>query len=243
MNTQIVLVPGFWLGAWAWDEVAPRLRDRGFAVDALTLPGLSETSPDPSATVDQQADAIVAALDPQAARRVLVVHSGAAVPGTVVLDRDPTLVDHVVYVDTAPVADGYAINAELDDDSLPLAAVYDAELEDGSMRDLTDAQLQTFRDRAVPQPGATVREPVVLRNDARLDVPGTVICTAFPSSDYTVYAAQGAPFLRGLTEFRRLELVDLPTGHWPMWSKPAELAAAIATAAGFPLHVDSPPPR
>lgn len=206
MNTQIVLVPGFWLGAWAWDEVAPRLRDRGFAVDALTLPGLSETSPDPSATVDQQADAIVAALDPQAARRVLVVHSGAAVPGTVVLDRDPTLVDHVVYVDTAPVADGYAINAEPRRRQSPARR----RLRRGGSRTGRCAtsptrRLQTFRDRAVPQPGATVREPVVLRNDARLDVPGTVICTAFPSSDYTVYAAQGAPFLRGLTEFRRLE--------------------------------------
>ena len=39
MRTQFVLVPGFWLGAWAWDEVAPLLRERGVAVDALTLPG------------------------------------------------------------------------------------------------------------------------------------------------------------------------------------------------------------
>ncbi|WP_404384538.1 alpha/beta hydrolase [Knoellia locipacati] len=243
MTTQIVLVPGFWLGAWAWDEVAPRLRDEGFDVVALTLPGLSEGSPDATATVDDQADAIVEAFDTHAERRVLVVHSGAAVPGTVVLDRDPGLVDHVVYVDTAPVSDGHAMNTELDGDSLPLSAVYDSELEEGSMRDLTEEQLQTFRDRAVPQPGATVREPVNLRNDARLDVPGTVICTAFSASDYRAYAEQGVPFLRGITEFRSLELVDLPTGHWPMWSKPAELAAAIATAAGAPTKAVSQDPR
>jgi hypothetical protein len=30
---------------------------------------------------------------------------------------------------------------------------------------------------------------------------------------------------------RDLELVDLPTGHWPMWSRPTDLAAAIANAA------------
>jgi pimeloyl-ACP methyl ester carboxylesterase len=243
MTTQIVLVPGFWLGAWAWDEVAPRLREEGYDVVALTLPGLSETSPDPTVTVDDQADAIVEALDPEADRRVLVVHSGAAVPGTVVLDRDPELVDHVVYVDTAPVSDGHAMNTELDGESLPLAAVYEAELEEGSMRDLTEEQLQAFRDRAVPQPGATVREPVILRNDARLDVPGTVICTAFPASDYVAYAEQGVPFLRGITEFRRLELVDLPTGHWPMWSRPAELAAAIAAAGGAATEGASQDPR
>ena len=36
----IVLVPGFWLGAWAWDEVAAALRADGHQVAALTLPGL-----------------------------------------------------------------------------------------------------------------------------------------------------------------------------------------------------------
>ena len=36
----IVLVPGFWLGAWAWDEVAAALRADGHDVTALTLPGL-----------------------------------------------------------------------------------------------------------------------------------------------------------------------------------------------------------
>ena len=76
MTTQIVLVSGFWLGAWAWDEVAPRLRDEGFDVVALTLPGVSEASPDATATVDAQADAIVGALDPQADRRVLWCTAG-----------------------------------------------------------------------------------------------------------------------------------------------------------------------
>ena len=36
----IILVPGFWLGAWAWDEVATALRDDGHEVTAITLPGL-----------------------------------------------------------------------------------------------------------------------------------------------------------------------------------------------------------
>lgn len=232
MTTQIVLVPGFWLGAWAWDEVAPLLRERGHRVDALTLPGLHEESPDPGATLADQASAITAALDPDADRRVLVVHSGAAYPATLVIDRDPALVDHVVYVDTAPVVDGAAMDPSLEGEALELSAVWDAERGDGSMRDLTDTQLETFRARAVPQPAATVREPVALGHDARLDVPGTVVCTAFSAADYRSYADQGVPFLAGLTEFRRLDLVDLPTGHWPMWSRPAELAELIDGAAG-----------
>jgi hypothetical protein len=40
------------------------------------------------------------------------------------------------------------------------------------------------------------------------------------------------PWLRGLEELRKLTCVDLPTSHWPMWSRPAELAAIIADMAG-----------
>ena len=231
MSTQVVLVPGFWLGAWAWDAVAPHLREGGHEVAALTLPGL-EPGADPTAvTLEDQAEAIVGALDRDADRRVLVVHSGAAVPGTLVLDRHPDLVDHVVFVDTAPVADGYAMKADLEGDTLALSAVWDDELGDGSMRDLTDAQLDTFRERAVPQPAGTVRVPVSLTNPARLAVPATVVCTAFPSEQYRSYAEQGAPFLAGLLDHTDVTYVDLPTGHWPMWSRPRELADVIGAVA------------
>lgn len=95
-------MPGFWLGAWAWDAVAPLLAARGFEVSALTLPGLDGGHLD--ATVEDHADAMAAAADPDAGRRVLVVHSGAAVPGTLVLDRDPTLFHHVVSRRAAKLA-------------------------------------------------------------------------------------------------------------------------------------------
>ena len=35
-SAPIVLVPGFWLGAWAWHEVAETLRADGHHVTALT---------------------------------------------------------------------------------------------------------------------------------------------------------------------------------------------------------------
>lgn len=231
MSTQVVLVPGFWLGAWAWDAVAPALREAGHDVVALTLPGLEPGADPTTTTLDAQADAVVAALDPAADRRVLVVHSGAAVPGTLVLDRRPDLVDHVVFVDTAPVRDGYAMDPELQGDTLALDAVWDDELAQGSMRDLTDDQLAVFRERAVPQPAGTVAAPVVLSNPARLSVPATVVCTAFPSEEYRSYADQGAPFLAGLLDHTDVTWVDLPTGHWPMWSRPLELATVLGAVA------------
>lgn len=238
MTTQIVLVPGFWLGAWAWDEVAVELTDRGHAVTALTLPGLHPGGTDgpggPSrgeVTLDDHVDAISSALDEQADRRVLVVHSGAALPGTMVLDRHPDLVDHVVFVDTAPVRDGFVMNEDLEGDEFPLSAAWEAEMADGSMRGLTQDQLDTFRERAVPQPAGTVSGRVTLTDPRRLEVPGTVVCTAFTGEEYRSYAEQGMPFLAGLLDHTTLEYVDLPTGHWPMWSRPADLAAIIAATA------------
>ena len=50
-------------------------------------------------------------------------------------------------------------------------------------------------------------------------------------------AREGHPMMAEVATLRDLELVDLPTGHWPMWSRPADLAAAIAhTAAPVKKH-------
>ncbi len=231
---HVVLVPGFWLGDWAWDDVLPHLRRRGVDAVALTLPGLEPDRADRgSVTLEDHVSVIEGALAaaPRDARVVLVAHSGAAAPATVALDRHVDDVDHVVWVDTAPVVDGFAMNAGLEGDEYPLSAQWDEELEGGSMAGLTDEQLATFQERAVPQPAGAVRDAAHLTDERRLDVPMTLVATAFPSSEYRAGAEQGVPFLAGLTEFRNLEMVDLPTGHWPMWSEPEKLAEIIAGAA------------
>lgn len=231
---HVVLVPGFWLGAWAWDDVVAHLHESGVMALALTLPGLEPEHPDRgSVRLEDHVGAIeqALALAPPGARTVLVAHSGAAVPATVALDRHVEEVDHVVWVDTAPVVDGYAMDPDVTGSEHPLSAQYDEELEQGSMAGLSEEQLAIFRERAVPQPAATLRDSVSLRDERRLDTQATIVCTAFSAAEYRSYAEQGMPFLAGLLQHRRLELVDLPTGHWPMWSRPAELAGIIAHAA------------
>ncbi|HSN42494.1 MAG TPA: hypothetical protein VLR88_00390 [Propionibacteriaceae bacterium] len=74
-------------------------------------------------------------------------------------------------------------------------------------------------------------EAVELSKDARHQIPVTVICTAFPASDYQHYAIQRAPFLAALLDYSDVTYIDLPTGHWPMWSKPVELGDIIANAS------------
>ncbi|WP_413318945.1 alpha/beta fold hydrolase [Agrococcus sp. 1P02AA] len=227
---RILLIPGFWLGAWAWDDVAARLRQLGHDVEALTLPGLEPGFAHPGEiALEDHVVAIEAAIGDGPV--VLVAHSGAAIPATVAIDRNVDRVLRSVWVDTAPVVDGFAMDASFEGDALPIEANWEDELEQGSMRDLSEEQLAALRGRAVPEPAGAVRDPARLTDDRRLDVPATIICTAFPAEDYRSYAEQGMGFLAGLLEHRALTLVDLPTGHWPMWSKPAELAARIDEAA------------
>lgn len=226
---RIVLVPGFWLGAWAWDEVAAILRERGRDVVALTLPGLEPEHPRRGeVTLEDHAAAVLDAIGDGPV--VLVAHSGAAFPATIAIDRRPDAVAHAVWVDTCPVVDGQAMDASFEGDAMPIDAAWDEELEGGSMRDLTEAQLATLRERAVPEPAGAVRDAAVLRDERRLDVPQTLVATGFSGDEYRAYAEQGAGFLRGLGEQRALRTVDLPTGHWPMWSRPRELADLIDAA-------------
>ncbi len=224
----IILVPGFWLGAWAWDEVADILRADGHDVTALTLPGLESVEADRSGIrLVDHVDAICAAVEAAGARVVLAVHSGTGVAGYAASDRMPERIARMVYVDSAPGTG--ALNPEFDDAELPFRT--HAELRQENLDGLSKEQLQVFRHRAVPQPGATLRDAPVLEHDERRDVPTTIICTGFPSTQVQAAIAEGYPWLAGLGELNDVTYVDLPTSHWPMWSKPRELAALLAAAA------------
>src|SRR5918997_1623359 len=102
-TAPIILVPGFWLGAWAWDEVVAHLRDDGHDVTALTLPGLETADADRSqvALLDH-VDAIVAAVEAASAPVVLAVHSASGCSGYAASERVPARMAALVYVDTAP---------------------------------------------------------------------------------------------------------------------------------------------
>ena len=83
----------------------------------------------------------------------------------------------------------------------------------------------------MPEPGAALREGPELANDRRLDVPSTVICTSLTSEQIKEGVKQGYEWLAGLAELRDVTYVDLSTGHWPMWSRPRDLAATIGDVA------------
>jgi pimeloyl-ACP methyl ester carboxylesterase len=228
-RTPIVLVPGFWLGAWAWDEVAAALRADGHDVTALTLPGLESVDADRSTvTLEDHVEAICEVVRQAGSPVVLAVHSGTGFSGYAATDRTADLIVHMVYVDSAP---GKGANdpdfTHVDRPLPPLEELRKSENLDG----LTDEQLDTFYRRAVPEPGAAFRESIELTNDARRDIPTTMICTGYSSDEYKAAVADGDPWLAGVPELTNISWVDLPTSHWPMWSRPTELARIIGDIA------------
>jgi hypothetical protein len=97
---------------------------------------------------------------------------------------------------------------------------------------LSEEQKATFRERAVPVPGRVVRDAFPLANEARTAIPSTIICTSYPSAAYQRYAREtDVSWLAGIKDLRDITWIDLPTSHWPMWSRPTELAALIGDVA------------
>ncbi|MDA8202872.1 MAG: alpha/beta fold hydrolase [Chloroflexi bacterium] len=229
-SAPIILVPGFWLGAWAWDEVAGMLRADGHHVTALTLPGLESPDADRSGvTLSDHVDAICDAVRGAPAPVVLAVHSASGFPGYAASDRVPDRIAAMVYVDTAPGVSPQ--DPDFAGAEMPLK--WDELAAEENLDGLSEAQLETFRRRAVPVPGGVLRERVELTNDARNDIPSTMVCTGYTAEQYRTYAA-GHPewaFLAGLPQLRNVTWVDLPTSHWPMWSRPRDLARIIEDVA------------
>jgi pimeloyl-ACP methyl ester carboxylesterase len=228
---EIILIPGFWLDASSWGEVAPALEQAGHRVRALTLPGLYAPDVDRGAIrLRDHVDTVVAAVDEADGPVVLVGHSGGGAIAHAAADARPDGVGRVVYVDAWPLGDGRAINDQLPvvDGEIPLPDW--SEFDEEDLRDLDDDLREAFRARAVPQPAAVAYDPQVLADRRRYDVPATIIACEFSSAELREWMAQGEPSLAELATMHDVAYVDLPTGHWPQFTKPAQLGRAIVTA-------------
>ncbi len=181
---------------------------------------------------DDHVDAIIDAVEAAPTPPVLVLHSAAGFTGYVASDRIPDRIAAIVYVDTAPGKPPLDASQEGDK---PL--VWEEVAEEENLTGLSEEQLATFRARAVPVPGGVLRGQYTFTNDARRDIPSTIIATGYSAKDYQTYAKEHPEwaFLAGIPDLRDLTWVDLPTSHWPMWSRPADVARIIgevATKAG-----------
>ncbi len=227
-----VLVAGARLGSWAWDEVVPHLRAAGHGVHPLTLSGLAEKRGVPAGQQTHVQD-IVDEVERQDLREVVLVgHSYSGIPVGQAAERIGDRLAGVVFVDSSVPADGESFLSSWPDGGATVTAsiaenegfwpVAPAAHFEG--HGLSDQQIARIVRGATPHPGATLTEPAVLERPLS-DLPATYVkCTLGdpePSEDV-------AKLL--LSEHWRL--VEMDTGHWPMFSQPRELAQVLLDTVG-----------
>ncbi len=232
--TTLILVPGFWLDASSWSEVTPALEAAGHDVRPLTLPGLESRDADRSSLgLADHVTAVVEAVDAADEPVVLVGHSGGGAVVHAAVDQRPDRVTRAVYVDSGPLPDGVAINPALPVEAgeVPLPE-WDLFRQDGArdLTDFTDEQLDAFRTRAIPIPVGVARDPQVLKDERRYGVPITLISTTFTRDEIEGAIAADVPYFSEVPKTADVTIVELPTSHWPQFTKPAELAQAILDA-------------
>ncbi|HEX7745387.1 MAG TPA: alpha/beta fold hydrolase [Micromonosporaceae bacterium] len=235
--SNFVLVPGFWLGAWAWRDVAATLRTAGHDVHPVTLTGLAERADEARADVDvdTHTDDIVELLERADLRDVVLVgHSGGGLPVTQAADRVPSRVARVVYVDSGPLPDGVSqfdtnepaeqerLRALIGDGHLLPPPPWDPDADPTNLAGLDAATLAELRERATPQPLGTAMSPV--RRTGGRPVPTALVACTFPLDVVRGLIEQGHPYFALL---RGADLHALPTGHWPMLSEPKRLAEIL----------------
>jgi pimeloyl-ACP methyl ester carboxylesterase len=233
---DIILIPGFWLDGSSWDAVVPALERAGHRPHALTLPGMQSGDADRSEiTLRDHIDAVVDVIDsvdPADGPVVLVGHSGGGAIAHAAVDARPGRVARAVYVDSGPMGEGGVINDELPVEKgeipLPDWSLFD----DEDLVDLDDGLRAAFRERAIPTPVHVASDPQRLSDERRYDVPVTVIACEFPSATLRAWIEQGHPYVRELAKIRDVGYVDLPTGHWPQFTRPEELGRAILASVG-----------
>ena len=225
---DILLIAGLWLDGSLWADVVPALEALGHRPVPLTLPGQGDGSR--AATLDDQVAAVLAAVDSAPGRPLVVGHSAACTLAWLAADARPEKVAKVALIGGFPSADGqpYADFFEVKDGVMPFPG-WDA-FEGPDSADLDEEAKRAFASAAIPVPEGVTRGMVRLSDERRFDVPVVLVCPEFSPAQAQAWISAGD--VPELAKARRVEFVDIDSGHWPMITQPAELARLLAATAG-----------
>lgn len=226
---EFILIAGLWLPATIWAEVAAELEVLGHRPVPLALPGVDHGSA--SATLQDQLAAVLAAVD--AAERPLVVgHSAACTLAWMVADRRPDIVAGVAMVGGFPAAVGssYADFFPVVDGVMPFPGWEAFDGPDNA--DLDERARTRIESVAVSVPAGVSTATVELSDDRRFSVPVLLVCPEFTPEQAKSWLEAG-----DIPELEKAELVsfvDIDSGHWPMITRPVELAHILHDFARRP---------
>ncbi|MGH8981047.1 MAG: alpha/beta fold hydrolase [Acidimicrobiales bacterium] len=222
-----ILVAGLWLDASVWDDVVERLGALGHRPVAVLLPG--QGAPPTAAVLGDQLDAVLAAVDASVGPVMVVGHSAAGTLAWLAADARPEKVARVVMIGGFPSADGdtYADFFPVLEGVVPFPGWEPFEGPDAA--DLDDARRAEIAARAIPVPEGVAKGVVSLGDERRYDVPVTIVCPEFSAAQAREWVETGE--VPELARSRRVDYVDIDSGHWPMFTRPAELAALLGGLA------------
>jgi pimeloyl-ACP methyl ester carboxylesterase len=231
--TRFVLVPGAWLGAWAWKEVTPLLKKKSHSAYPVTLTGMGErvhlaTKDVGMETAIQDVLNVIKYNDLD--DFVLVGHSFAGKVAAAVADRVHEKVQKVVYVDAfrpervrtpqgafnpagefgQPTQGGYAI---------PLTE----EIIGRIGKDVVGSNRKWMMSQATPWPVKLATDSITLSKNYDEVKEAYVFCSLSGDPVDEIIAGKWGK-LEG-----PYELIE--TGHWPMITKPDELARDLTSLA------------
>lgn len=218
----MILLAGLWLTGDHWDPVAAELTRLGHRAVVPPLPGVDDGSA--AADIDDQLAAVLAAVD-AAERPVVVGHSAASSLAWLAADRRPADVARVVMVGGFPSADGssYADFFPIADGLMPFPGW--ATFEGPDAQDLDEAARARISDHAVPVPAAVARGRISLTDERRFQVPVTLVCPEYGPDEARAWITAGE--LPELARAAQVSFVDIDSGHWPMVTRPTELARLL----------------
>src|SRR5918996_5032427 len=143
-------------------------------------------------------------------------HDAYPVTLTVLIETFPTEARRHIEKQVEELGDGWRFPMPPTEDLASMA----------SLEGVDDEHLKLLRSRAVAQPFGTYTQPLRLENPAREELPKLGILCSFSLDQVQERIASGNPLFRELAG-PKWRFVELPTGHWPMFSRPDDLAELL----------------
>lgn len=224
---DFVLIAGLWLdGGKAWTQVVEELERLGHRAVPVTLPGQGDG--DTRATLEQQKDAVLAAVD-AAENPVVVGHSAACTLAWLAADARPEQVAQVVLVGGFPSRDGQEYGPFFDVVDGVMAFPGWEPFEGPDAVDLDDDLRRSMAAAAIPVPEGVVKGVVRLTDERRYEVGTVLVCPEYTPEQAKQWIESGE--VPEMAKTKHLEYVDIDSGHWPMYTRAAELARILHESA------------
>ena len=231
--TAFVLVPGAWLGGWAWKKVVPLLEEKGHEVYPVTLTGMGERVHLISGQVGIETaiqDVLNVIKYNDLDDFVLAGHSFAGKVVAAVADRVHEKVEKVIYVDAlrpekVRTPQG-AFDPSREFGPLPQGGIVvplTEEIVDRIGKDVRSSNRIWMMSMATPWPIRLATDPITLSTNYDDVKEAYIFCSLSGDPVDEIIAGKWGK-LEG--PYKVIE-----TGHWPMITKPEELAKDLLSLA------------